>query len=132
MLVVLFCVIAILAVTPIYNNHVAVDTAQELIEYPLPEQTQYVEAVSAAGKMVGNGNGMQYFGAILIQSELSLEELQAHYSDYTVEKQEDSQVRIIEHGEVEFATAVSGEQYYIVYTWGSDESIFSELDLRGH
>ncbi len=132
MLVALFCVIAILAVTPIYNNHVAVNTAQELIEYPLPEHTQYVEAVSVAGKVVGNGNGMQYFGAILIESELSLEELQAHYSDYTVEKQEDSQVRVIERGELEFETAVSGEQYYIVYAWGNDESIFRELDIRGH
>ena len=27
---------------------------------------------------------------------------------------------------------VVGNNYYVVYSWGSTNSIFSELDLRGH
>ena len=41
-----------------------------------------IESISRAGKLTGNGNGMQYFGAILIRSDLSLEELDAYYSRY--------------------------------------------------
>ena len=48
---------------------------KELCETPLPEKTELIESISRAGKLTGNGNGMQYFGAILIRSDLSLEEL---------------------------------------------------------
>ena len=34
-----------------------------------------IESLSEAGRLTGNGNGLQYFGAVLIRSELSLEEL---------------------------------------------------------
>ena len=56
------------------------------------------------GNLTGNGNGMQYFGAILIRSDLSLEELDAYYSDhrsneweYLVEIQEGQSIDVIDH-----------------------------------
>ena len=54
------------------NNNIAYKVEKELCETPLPEKTELIESISRAGKLTGNGNGMQYFGAILIQSELSL------------------------------------------------------------
>lgn len=63
-------------------NYCAYNVEKMLCETPLPEQTELIEAISKAGKLTGNGNGMQYFGAILIKSELSLEELETYYSDY--------------------------------------------------
>lgn len=67
---------------PLINNHTAYKVEKELCETPLPEKTELIESISRAGKLTGNGNGMQYFGAILIQSELSLKELDDYYSDH--------------------------------------------------
>ena len=110
-----------------------------LCETPLPEQTELIEAISKAGKLTGNGNGMQYFGAILIKSELSLEELDAYYSEYRsneweylVEVQEGQSVEMLEHGGLQFSEEIKGNSYYIVYSWGSGNSLLKELDIRGH
>ena len=82
---------------------------------------------------------MQYIGGILIKSGLSLQELKSYYSQYAtngweciVEKQTDKQISFIEHGTISFNSDINGDNYYVVYSWGSTNSIFSELDLRGH
>ena len=54
---------------PLINNHTAYKVEKALCEIPLPEETELIESLSQAGKLTGNGNGMQYFGAILIRSE---------------------------------------------------------------
>ena len=64
-----------LLATPFINDDVSKKTANELADLPLPGNTELIESVHESGKLVGNGNGMQYFGAILIKSDLSLEEL---------------------------------------------------------
>ena len=129
-------VIALAISVPLMNDKAARDTAKELAEIPLPENTRYIESVSRAGKLVGNGNGMQFFGAVLLESELSPEELDAHYSSYTdnkcvVRKQDGSAVEVIEHGSLMFKSDI-GENSYIVYMWGSSNNVFSDWDLRGH
>ena len=124
---------------PLINNHTAYKVEKALCEIPLPEETELIESLSQAGKLTGNGNGMQYFGAILIKSELSLEELDAYYSDYRrneweylVEIQEGPSIDVIEHGELQFSEEIKGSGYYIVYSWGSGDSLLQELDIRGH
>ena len=67
---------------PLINNYTAYKVERVLCDISLPEEAELIESLSQAGKLTGNGNGMQYFGAILIRSELSLEELDAYYSDY--------------------------------------------------
>ena len=81
---------------PLINNHIAYKVEKALCEIPLPEETELIESLSQAGKLTGNGNGMQYFGAILIRSELSLEELDAYYSDYRSKKKVDGSWNISE------------------------------------
>ena len=112
---------------------------KELCEIPLPEETELIESLSQAGKLTGNGNGMQYFGAILIRSDLSLEELDAYYSGYRsneweclVETQEGQSIEVIDHGGLQFSEEIKGSGYYIVYSWGSGNSLLKELDIRGH
>ena len=61
---------------PIVNDRVAVKTAESVKNIELPDNTEYIETFSEAAKLVGNGNGMQYLGGILIKSGLSLDELQ--------------------------------------------------------
>ena len=120
----------------VYNNYCAYNVEKMLCETPLPEQTELIEAISKAGKLTGNGNGMQYFGAILIKSELSLEELDAYYSEYRSNEWEylveGQSVEMLEHGGLQFSEEIKGNSYYIVYSWGSGNSLLKELDIRGH
>ena len=124
---------------PLINNHTAYKVEKALCEIPLPEETELIESLSQAGKLTGNGNGMQYFGAILIRSELSLEELETYYSDYRsneweylVEIQKGQSIEVIDHGGLQFSEEIKGSGYYIVYSWGSGDSLLQELDMRGH
>lgn len=124
---------------PLINNHTAYKVERALCEIPLPEETELIESLSQAGKLTGNGNGMQYFGAILIRSDLSLEELDAYYSDYRrndweclVAIQEGQSIDVIDHGALNFEKEINNIGYYIVYSWGSEESLLNELDIRGH
>lgn len=127
--------IVFFATIPLVNDLTAVQTASELEALPLPEGTALIESISKAGKLVGNSNGMQYFGAILIKSDLSLDELTAHYAalgDYTVQKQTAQAIDGIEHGTLSFESEITGEGYFIVFTWGDGMGLYEELDLRGH
>lgn len=125
---------------PIVNNVTAMKVKNRLKEIPLPKKTEYVEAISRADKMTGNGNGMQYFGAILIKSKLSEEELDDYYAVYRenewdciVERQPGQEITCIEHEKLSFETDLSeDERYYIIYAWGSGNELFVQLDLRGH
>ena len=49
-----------------------------------------------------------------------------------MEKQTDKQISFIEHGTISFNSDINGDNYYVVFSWRSTNSIFSELDLRGH
>lgn len=130
---------SVLIAAPIVNDHIAKKTAKELADLPLPADTEVIESVYKAGKLVGNGNGMQYFGAILIKSEFSLEKLQEYYSEFAesewqciVENQIDTEIRIVEPTRLTFRSDIEGDHYYIVYSWGDNHTIFHELDIRGH
>lgn len=126
--------------SPIVNDDVAKKTADELLEIPLPDNTEFMESIYEAGKLVGNGNGMQYFGAILIKSDLSLDELKEYYSEFAdnewtcvVENQIHTDVdKSIMDTALSFKTDIEGNDYYIVYSWGDNDTIFHEFDLRGH
>lgn len=124
---------------PLVNDHVAKKTVEELVDLPLPEKTEYIESVCEAGKLIGCGNGMQYFGAILIQSELSREELEAYYSNFAehdwqcvVENQAGAEIRIDGEGVTSFSTDVEEDNYYVVYSWGDNDTIFDGFDIRAH
>lgn len=134
-------VIGYAVVIPAVNDSTAHGVEKSLLELPLPEKTELVESCSAAGKLEGNGNGMQYFGAILIKTELSTEELEAHYSSYrdkewecVVQKQEGAAIDWL-HMPMSFKAlknAESTDGYYIVYSWGSSDFSLRDLDLRGY
>ena len=124
---------------PLINNHTAYKVEKKLCETPLPEKTELIESLSQAGKLTGNGNGMQYFGAILIRSDLSLEELDAYYSgyrsnewEYLVDIQEGQEIEVVDHSTLQFAEQIESKGYYIVYSWGDGNSLLKEIDIRGH
>lgn len=122
---------------PLVNNSSAKKIEKQLVEIDLPDNTEIIESLSKAGKLVGNGNGMQYFGAMLIRSEKTLDELTAYYSqnntNICVKEQKTQIIQCVEHGELSFKTHITDdEDYYIVYLFGSGISPFAELDIRGH
>lgn len=123
-------------VIPIVNNAVALGIEKDLKRLPLPESTELVESISKAGKLVGNGNGMQYFGAILVKSDLSAEELTAYYEDHdcSLAGQLTSEILVVDRT-LSFRHDEYGVGYYIVYRWGSAPDWLQDLldtDLRGH
>lgn len=126
---------------PAVNDLHAKKVADELSALPLPENTRIAEKMSVAAKLWGNGNGMQYMGALLIESELTLEELKAFYSesgidDCSISRQTEKEITVTDHGRYGFNTEISSDNYYIVYATGKCDNfiiqLYSELDLRGH
>ena len=136
--VLILLITAIISI-PLINDYYAYRVKAELCKIPLPDRTELLDSVYKAGKLTGNGNGMQYFGAILIKSELSLNELEDFYSDYreqewtcVVEQQEGRTVKGIEHGTVRFSEEAGVDGFYIVYSWGEGPKLLEEMDIRGH
>lgn len=132
-------------VVPVANNAVALGVERELKALPLPPDTEMVASISKAAKLTGNGNGMQYFGAVLLKSELSSQELNAHYAayaedayDYLVEPQSGTEIcprGESLHGGVHFSVSADSAGYYVLYSWGSAPEWardWLDTDLRGH
>lgn len=126
---------------PVVNDLYANGVRKELISLPRPENTELIDSFSRAGKLVGNGNGMQYFGAILLKSALTEDELDSFYEQYrgfklecVVEKQTGNNIDVLERGNGNnaFKEDMSDGDYYIVYSWGDSDYILRDLDIRGH
>lgn len=114
-------ILAFLISIPIVNDRIAYKTAIGIEEIELPDNTVYVETFAKAGKLIGNGNGMQYLGGILIKSELSLQDLQSYYSQFAeneweccVKTQTDKNISIVEHGTLSVNTDVSNDDNYYI------------------
>lgn len=140
-LTVVFIAVCFCVSIPAVNDLHAKRVADELSALPLPENTRIIGRTSAAGKLWGSGNGMQYMGALLIESGLSLEELEAYYSESgmeycSVSRQSGKEITVTEHGKYGFKTDADPDDHYIVYALGKHDSpviqLYSELDLRGH
>ena len=128
------------------NNYLAKKIEKDLLEYQLPANTELVDSISVTGKLTGNGNGMQYMGAILVYSDLSIEALKNHYSkqfDFIeVRVQKTANIDYIHAGNYSFNAALEaeGKTYYSVTCWDSNRlELFGEvivrfldLDIRGN
>lgn len=139
-LILVACLFLFLLLCPVVNDLTAKKAMTRLENTPLPEKTEQLEGVYRAGKLVGCGNGMQFFGAILIESELAPEELEAYYAqyrqkeyEYIVETQTEQEIWAAgENLLIRFQTQMSGKNCYIVYSWADGVYPFLEFDLRGH
>lgn len=140
--IVLVVVVAVFIGVPIsiqiVNDASARHIETQLLDLPLPEGAERTASMAQAGKLDGNGNGMQYLGAILIRSDENVVELKDFYSaqaDATglwlsATPAEDFNGY---HGADGFL-AHSGESgTFIVSAWGNGPGEFFEvLDIRGH
>lgn len=143
------CIVALLLPVAFYsgivitNNAIAHGMEKELKSAPLPEGTILMDSFSLAGKLVGNGNGMQYMGSILVISPLSEEELYDYYSeafDYVeVRKQETQKIDFINSQDYSFELFGDPQHHdhYSVTCFKSQDTddlagILLNLDLRGY
>ena len=121
------------------NDFTATEVKNDIMALPLPQNTTVEESLSRAGNLTGNGNGMQFFGAVLLKSDMSLNELEAYYDPlrpdewhYIVERQDGKEIKPTEHPVLSFKTDIDGDNYYILYSWGDGNNLFRNFDLRGH
>ncbi len=72
--IILLCLIipAALSFVPIGNNVILKKHTNELENFKLNATYEILAKDDECGKLVGNGNGMQYFSALLIHSEKNL------------------------------------------------------------
>lgn len=134
--------LALIVTAPLVNNYTAKTIARRLAETPLPPETELCGSLSAAGKLTGNSNGMQFFGAVLIRTGLTEEQLEEHYApmrkeewQYQIEPQTGPAVSAIEHGGRRFSALEEVQDfrgYFIVYSWGTSGYPFQNLDLRAY
>lgn len=136
--VVVAVVVGIPVSITLVNDAAARDVESQLRSLPLPNGTELVESTSQAAKIVGNGNGMQYLGALLLRSDQNTAELQKYYDAQTTSDKLD--IRVAPSGSLDEFHGASGfiddpaaDGMFIVYAWGNTPGdVFEEFDLRGH
>lgn len=147
----LLSILAIIAVfiiaVPVINNCISATYESRLKNAPVPDGTTVIESASVTGKKMGNGNGMQWFGFLLVESDMSIEELEKWYSDQVdLKENEDLWVspqetpEIIEHSRHNFKKFKNSENCYQICLFknsvsGLEENFGEKLlnfDLRGH
>ena len=131
----------------VVNNHIAKQLESQLLNCPLPPNSEIVDSVSVAGKIEGNGNGMQWFGIILIKSEMNEDDLSQWYSSHmdTDEADEIYVIRqkspeVFEYENYRFNNFSGEDLCYQIQLFrdsavGTELSIWESLlnfDLRGH
>ena len=120
------------------NDRVVADFVKELKQKPLPDNTVIVEENAIADRICGNGDGVQYCGALLLKSDLSLEELKEYYlsqfndnEDYNIVEYKTIDESYLEERSAFHFDAEKEDNYYILYAWSNYDSIFTYLDWRG-
>lgn len=132
--VLLIVPVILVGVAAVVNDSAAAALEKQLAEIPLPDGMTCAESFSAAGKIVGNGNGMQYLAVMLITGDVPLESLQNYYAQYNCEViiQKTSKIDSY-HGDFGFDKFNPQSVNYRVEMWGKAPSrFFAELDIRGH
>lgn len=125
-------------IIPMVNNGIALRWEKRLKALPLPAETVLVDSYSAAGRYDGSGEGVRYFGAVLLQSTQTLEQLQAYYAaaapDCVLALQAGQTISCVGSGKLRFRTEPSETGSYILYV--VDRSAhpgqgWLNLDIRG-
>ncbi len=130
----------------ITNDILADGIEMDLMEYSLPADTVLEDSMSVAGKLVGNGNGMQYMGSILISSVLNETQLKEYYEQrfdfIEVHVQEDERLDFLNSPNYSFRKKLDDTEktYYSITCWDSEAAkklggfarALLDLDMRGH
>lgn len=143
-LIALLLIAALYAGIVVSNNRIAEDLRKQVAGCMLPPGTELVDSAAVAGRLQGNGNGMQYFGVALIHSDLDEGPLRTWYEaqlpkeEYIwVTRQEselfDSSTRLFKDYEDD------GHYWFVMLSRynpiGKDATLLDglrDIDIRGH
>lgn len=123
-----------------WNNFILKDFEADFEKEVKAEGFEILETKSVYGKLNGNGNGINYFSAVLIKADENEVKalVQGLETEFEVAKyylQEDGKIATIhnEHGRLEYETALNeNETYYTVYVFESGIKGSNLLDPKGH
>lgn len=142
MMIVLAAVLLVLGLAlPVVNNAAAMRLAREMEALPLPDGASLVDTTSLSGRLTNKTGSVQYFAAMLIKSECSIEELRAHYAQYgtsltatyRVEPQSGTEITVLDGVKLSFRKGVERARGYIVYTLrtgGNAAQWWLDMDVR--
>ncbi len=104
-------------------------------------EIEIIQSKSVYGKLNGNGNGINYFGTVLVKSdsEEKLKELLPLLDEkyeivgYVVQSGTVVNNKLIEHVNLEYDESLSkGETYYSIYYFNASNKYSYPFDIRGH
>lgn len=136
--VVVFVLVGVPVAITLVNDAAARRVEAQLLELRLPDGAELLDSMSQAGKLTGNGNGMQYLGALLIKSDEDATELRRFYEE--VEDESGLQIAVTPAQDVQGLHGVGGfladegiEGTFVIEAWGDGPGwFFEDFDLRGH
>ena len=136
--VVVAAIVLIAVAVPLVNNACAAANRKQLETLSLPAGTARVETISYTGRLIGEGDGVQFWAAMLIESTQPFAQLESYYTSLGcfIQKQRGVTVDRVDnnvlHAEMSFDTILDADKtYYIVYKWGKGIPPFTWLDIRG-
>ena len=123
---------------PIANNAIALAEEKRLKNLPLPDGADLVGSVSVADNLTNVTKTMQYYGAILIRSDLRKDEISAHYNQYRerafdciVEDAEGARdiLSTLDLSDIDAAFSADAVQdnWYLVYSWGTPPEWLTDI-----
>ena len=144
---------------PIANNITLNSFSKQLYQIELPN-TKVLEKHSICGKLNGNGNGMDFLACVLVETDLTYEELKAEFEsknfkhaklgatlqyggfkdgkypvDVDVVKVDNGKLNTdyLMHGEIKFGNPKNWDDYSKYYALVIYDGGYSALfDIRGH
>jgi len=108
---------------------------KDFCKLELPQDTSIVDSEYSIGHFDGNGNGTRYYLSMIIQTDLSLDELEEYYQNL------DKDIKIQnfnDDAKDDYQFSYSKieeypEDYYLISTIEEpNNTLLYELDLRGH
>lgn len=124
------------------DNKTSSDIENKLKAIELPNATTIESSVSRTGRLSDPNGPMEFYGAILLQSNTDYGSLKAHYRDRAPEGLNCNVVSLAEAqstfgsdfpAELRFSYHdKSPEHYYVVYAFGKGEEPFPMLDYRSY
>lgn len=144
---ILILIVLFHSVIYVVNNFIATGMERQLRNCQLPPESEMIESTSVAGKVLGGSNGMQWYGILLIRSDMSEEELLQWYKSH-MSPAENEEIYVIrqkgpemfDYGERRFHSYPDDGPCYQIQLFrslavGTESSIWESLlnhDLRGH
>lgn len=109
-------------------------------EIEATEGIELIETQSAYGKLNGNGNGFNYFGAALVKADDTavldelIKKLDTGFEIVGYEAQSGTKIEIkyLERHDLYYEIEPSADGYYTVYFYNSSHPKTNPLDLKGY